>query len=74
MCLGVCFKIKLVSILILTFKNEEGGKMSAEGACVWKVSEGESTYAPVLGSPCFLNIDAKYVFISLNIIIILNFI
>ena len=72
MCLGVCLKIKLVSILILTFKNEEGGKMSAEGARVWKVGEGESTNLPVLSSPHFLNIDAEYVFISLNSIIILN--
>ena len=73
MCLGVLFKIKLVSILILTFKNEEGGKMRAEGAHVWKVGEGESTNPPMLGSPHFLHIDAKYVFISLNRIIILNF-
>ena len=64
MCLGAHFKIKLVSILILTFKNEESGKMSAEGAHVWKVGEGESTNPPVLSSPRFLNIDAEYVFIS----------
>ena len=49
--------------------------MSAEGACVWKVGEGESTNPPMLSSPCFLNIDAEYVFFFfLNIIIILNFI
>ena len=41
MCLCVHFKIEFVNILILIFKNEESGKMSAEGACVWKVGEGE---------------------------------
>ena len=46
--------------------------MSAEGACVWNVGEGESTNPPMLSSPHFLNIDAKYVFISLNTIIILD--
>ena len=46
--------------------------MSAEGAHVWKVGEGELTNPPVLSSPHSLNIDAEYVFISLNIIIILN--
>ena len=35
------FKIKFISISTLTFKDEESGKMSARGACVWKVSEGE---------------------------------
>ena len=74
MCLGVRFKVKLVSILILTFKNEESGKMSAEGAHVWKVGEGELTNPPMLSSPHSPNIDAEYIFISLNIIIILNFI
>ena len=59
MCLGAHFKIKLVSISTSTFKNEESGKMSAEGACVWKVGEGESTNPPMLGSPHFLNTDAK---------------
>ena len=72
MCLRAHFKIKLVSILILTFKNEEGGKMSAEGAHVWKVGEGELMNPPVLSSPHSLNIDAEYVFISLNTVIILN--
>ena len=57
---------------MLIFKNEESGKMSAEGACVWKVGEGELTNPPVLSSLCSLNIDAEYVFISLNTIIILN--
>ena len=73
MCLGAHFKIKLVSILILIFKNEEGGKMSAEGAHVWKVGEGELTNPPMLSCPYSLNIDTEYVFISLNTIIILNF-
>ena len=72
MCLGAHFKIKLVSILILTFKNEESGKMSAEGAHVWKVGEGESMNPPMLGSPHSPNIDTEYVFISLNLIIVLN--
>ena len=72
MCLGAHFKIKLVSISTSTFKNEESGKMSAEGACVWKVGEGELINPPVLSSPCSLSIDAEYVFISLNSIIILN--
>ena len=66
------FRIKFVSILTLIFKDEESGKMSARGACVLKVSEGELTYPPVLDSLCSLNIDAKYVFISLNTNIILN--
>ena len=73
MSLGAHFKIKLVSILILTFKSEKGGKMSAESACVWKVGEGELMNPPMLSSPHSLNIDTKYVFISLNTIIILNF-
>ena len=46
--------------------------MSAEGAHVWKVGEGEPANQPVLSSFCSLNIDAEYVFISLNTIIILN--
>ena len=37
--------------------------MSAEGAQVWKVSEGESTSSPVLSSFRSWNIDAKYVFV-----------
>ena len=72
MWLCVHFKIKFVSISILIFKNEESGKMSAGGAHVWKVSEGELTNPPMLSSLHSLNIDAKYVFISLNTIIILN--
>ena len=72
MCLCVHFKIKFVSISILIFKNEESGKMSAEGACVWKVDEGELTNPPMLSSLHSLNIDAEYVFISLNVIVILN--
>ena len=66
------FKIKFVSILTLIFKDEESGKMSAGGACVLKVSEGELTNPSVLGSLHSLNIDAEYVFISLNTTIILN--
>ena len=46
--------------------------MSAVGACVWKVGEDELTNSPMLSSLQSLNIDAKYVFISLNTIIILN--
>ena len=46
--------------------------MSAEGAHVWKVGEGKSANPPVLSSFHFLSIDVKYVFISLNTIIILN--
>ena len=61
------------AISILIFKNEEVGKMSAGGAHVWKVSEGELTNPPMLSSLCSLNIDAKYVFISLNTIIILEY-
>ena len=38
--------------------------MSAEGACVWKVSEGELTNPPMLSSLCSSNIDTEYVFIS----------
>ena len=54
------------------FKNEESDKMSAEGAHVWKMSEGESTNSPVLSSLCSPNIDAEYVFIFLSTIIILD--
>ena len=57
---------------MLIFKNEESGKMSAGGARVWKVGEGELTNPPMLSSLHSLNIDAEYVFISLNTIIILN--
>ena len=46
--------------------------MSAGGAHVWKVSESELTNPPMLSSLRSLNIDAEYVFISLNTIIILN--
>ena len=46
--------------------------MSARGTHALKLSEGEFINSPVLGSLCSLNIDAEYVFISLNIIIILN--
>ena len=47
-------------------------KLSAGGAHVWKVGEGELTNPPVLSSLHSLNIDAEHVFISLNTIIILN--
>ena len=66
------FKIKFVSILIIIFKDKESGKMSARGAHVLEVREGELTNPPMLGSLHPLNIDAKYVFISLNTTIILN--
>ena len=66
------FKIKFVSTLILIFKDEESGKMSARGVHVLKVSEGELTNPPVLSSLHSLNIDAEYVFFSLNTTIILN--
>ena len=66
------FNIKFVSILILIFKDEESGKMSAEGACVLKVSEGELTNPLMLSSLCSLNIDSEYVFISINTTIIWN--
>ena len=46
--------------------------MSAEGAHVWKVGEGESMNPPMLGGPCSSNIDAEYVFVSLNSIIVWN--
>ena len=46
--------------------------MSAEGAHVWKVGEGELTNPPVLSSLHSLHIDTKYVFTSLNTIITLN--
>ena len=72
MCLWVHFKIKFVSISILFFKKEEIGKMSAKGAHVWKVGEGELTNPPMLSSIFSLYIDAEYVFISLNVIITLN--
>ena len=45
--------------------------MSARGACVLEVSEGELTNPPVLSCLHSLNIDAEYVFISLNTSIIL---
>ena len=46
--------------------------MSAEGAQVWRVGEGELTNLPMLSSLHSLNIDAEYVFISLNTGITLN--
>ena len=66
------FKIKFVSISTLIFKDEESGKMSAGDARVLKLSEGELTNPPVLSSLHSLNIDTEYVFISLNMTIILN--
>ena len=66
------FKIKFVSILTLIFKDEESGKMSTGGAHVLEVREGELTNPPVLSSLHSLNIDAEFVFISLNTTIILN--
>ena len=48
--------------------------MSAEGASVWKVGEGELTNPPMLSSLHSLNIDAEYVciYLILNTTIILN--
>ena len=69
MCL---FKVKFVGILTLIFKDEESGKMSAGDTCALKLSGGELIDSPVLDSLCSLNIDAEYVFISLNLIIIVN--
>ena len=46
--------------------------MSAEGAHVWKMGEGELTNPPMLSSLHSLSIDAEYVFIALDTIIILN--
>ena len=46
--------------------------MSAGDTCALKLGGGELINSPVLASLCSLNIDAKYVFIFLNIIIILN--
>ena len=66
------FKMKFVSISTLIFKDKESGKMSAGGACVLEVREGELTNPPMLSSLHSLNIDAEYVFISLNTTIILN--
>ena len=55
------------------FKNEESDKMSAEGAHVCKMSEGESTNSLMLSSLCSLNIDAEYIFIFfLSTIIIID--
>ena len=46
--------------------------MSARDTCALKLSGGELINSPVLDSLHSLNIDAEYVFIFLNIIIILN--
>ena len=46
--------------------------MSAGDTCALKLSGGELINSPVLDSLCSLNIDAEYVFLFLNIIIILN--
>ena len=56
------FKIKFIRISTLTFKDEESGKISARGAHVWKVSEGELTNPPMLSSLHSLNIDTEYGF------------
>ena len=69
MCL---FKVKFVDILILIFKDEESGKMSARDTRALKLGGGELIDSPVLDSLCSLNIDAKYGSISLNLIIIVN--
>ena len=57
------FKMKFVSISTLIFKDKESGKMSAGGACVLEVREGESANPPVLSSLHSLNINAEYVFV-----------
>ena len=57
------FKMKFVSISTLIFKDKESGKMSAKGARVLEVSEGELANPPMLSSFHSLNIDAEYVFI-----------
>ena len=46
--------------------------MSAGDTCASELSGGELINSPVLDSLHSLNIDAEYVFIFLNIIIILN--
>ena len=54
MYLCVHLKVEFVNIFDINFfKNEESDKMSAEGAHVQKMSEGESTNSPVLSSLCF---------------------
>ena len=46
--------------------------MSARDTCALKLSGGELINLPVLDSLCSLNINAEYVFVFLNIIIILK--
>ena len=62
----------MLGISTLIFKDEESDKMSARDTCALKLSWGELINSPVLDSLCSLNIDAEYVFLFLNIIIILN--
>ena len=68
------FWAKILGMLTLIFKDEESHKMSAGDTHALKLGGGELINSPVLDSLCSLNIDAKYVFVFLNIIIILNFI
>ena len=46
--------------------------MSVRDTCALKLSGGELINSPVLDSLCSLNIDAEYVFIFLDTIIVLN--
>ena len=46
--------------------------MSAGDTCALKLGGGGLINSPVLDSLCSLNIGAEYVFVFLNIIIILN--
>ena len=66
------FQAKILGILTLIFKDKESHNMSAGDTRALKLGGGELINSPVLDSFCSLNIDAEYVFIFLNIIIILN--
>ena len=72
MAFYMSFLGKFLGILTLIFKDEESHKMSAEDTHALKLGGGELINSPVLDSLCSLNIDAEYVFVFLNIIIILN--
>ena len=54
------------------FKGAEIHTMSARDTHALRLGAGELINSPVLDSLCSLNIDTNYVFIFLNIIIILN--
>ena len=71
MYLCVLLKIEFVNIFNINFfKNKGSDKMSAEGAHVQKMSEGESANSPVLSSLHSSNIDAEYVFFLSTVIIL----